>query len=72
MSGLEHLGLVMVQEPRPAMPNLREVEAARNTTNVDVNQQLLIESAGDDSLSDVQLHNVHLPQARQDGSVGEE
>jgi len=48
------------------VPTLRETEAARNTSDVDVDQQLLIESAGCDSLPDVPfpdvpLHDVPLP-----------
>jgi len=31
------------QKPRPAVPTLREAEAAGNTSGVDVDQQLLIE-----------------------------
>ena len=79
------------------MPTLREAESAGNTLDVDVNQQLLIESASGDSLSDVPLPDVPLPlvplpdvplpdvpfpdvtltdgplpEARPDGSVGEE
>jgi hypothetical protein len=42
LSGLEQLGLVMLQNPRPAVPTLREAEVAGNTSDVDVNQQLLI------------------------------
>jgi hypothetical protein len=61
LSGLEHLGLVTPQKPRPAVPTLREAEAAGNTSDVDVNQQLLIEWAGGDSLSDVPLPDVPLP-----------
>jgi len=72
LSGLEHLGLVKPQKPRPAVPTQREAEAARNTSDVDVDQQLLIESAGGDSLPDVPLPDVPLPEARPDGSVGEE
>jgi len=67
LSGLERLGLVMPQEPRPVVPTQREAEAAGNTSDVDVDQQLLIESAGGDSLPDVPL-----PEARPDGLVGEE
>jgi hypothetical protein len=78
---------VMPQKPRPAVPTQREGEAARNTSDVDVDQQLLIESAGGDSLPDiplpdvslpdiplldVTLPDVHLPEACPDGSVGEE
>jgi len=77
LSGLEHLGLVTPQKRCPAVPTLREAEVARNTSDVDVDQQLLIESAGGDSLPDVPLPNVHLPnvpfpEARPDGLVGEE
>jgi len=74
------------------VPTLQEAEAARHTSDVDVNQQLLIESPSGDSLSDVPrpdiplpdvhlpdfpipdvpFHNVPLPEAGQDGSVGEE
>jgi len=60
LSALQHLGLVTPQKPRPAVPTLRESEAAGNTSDVDVNQQLLIESAGDDSLSDVPLPDIPL------------
>jgi len=76
LRGLEHLGLVTPQKPRPAVPTLREAEVAGNTSDVDVDvdvdQQLQIESAGGDSLPDVPLPNVPLPEARPDGSVGEE
>jgi hypothetical protein len=72
LSGLEHLGLVMPQKPRPAVPTQREAEAAGHTSDVDVDQQLLIESAGGDSLPDVPHPDVPLPKARPDGSVGEE
>jgi len=36
LSGLEHLGLVTPQKPCPAVPTLREAEAARNISDVDV------------------------------------
>ena len=65
-------GACDVAKPRPAVPNLREVEAAGNTSDVDVDQQPLSESLGGDSLPDVPLANVPLPGARPDGSVGEE
>jgi len=67
LSGLEFLGLVPPQKPHPAVPTLQEAEAAGNTSYVDVDQQLLCESAGGDS-----LHNVPLTKARLDRSVGEE
>jgi len=66
------MGLLMPQKPRPAVPTLREAEAARNASDVDVDQQLLGESAGGDSLPDVPHPDAPLPEARPDGSVGEE
>jgi len=72
LSGMEHLGLMTPQKPRPAVPTQREAEAAGNTLDVDVDQKLLSESAGGDSLPDVPLPNVSFLEARPDGSVGEE
>jgi hypothetical protein len=72
LSGLEHLGLVTPQKPRPAVPTQREAEAAANTSDVDVDQQLLTESEGGDSLPDVPLPDVPHPEAGPDGSVGDE
>ena len=43
------------------VPTLREAKAAGNTSDVDVDQQLPIESAGGDSLPDVPLPDVPLP-----------
>ena len=43
------------------MPTLREAEAARNTSDVDVDQQLLGESAGGNSLPEIPLPDVPLP-----------
>jgi len=40
---------------------MSEAEEAGNTSDVDVDQQLLIESAGGNSLPDVPLRHVHLP-----------
>jgi len=59
------------------VPTLREAEAAGNSSDVDVDEQPLGESAGGDSLPHVPLPNVPvpnvpLPVARSDGSVGEE
>ena len=86
-SGVQFMGLVTPQEPRPAARTLREAEAAGNSSDVNVDQQLLGESAVGDSLPDVPLPdvplpdvalpnvplpNVPLPEARPDGSVGEE
>jgi len=61
LSGLEFLGLVTSQKPRPAAPTLQEAHAAGITSDVDVDQQLLGESAGGDSLPDVPLPDVPLP-----------
>jgi len=81
LSGLQHLGLVTPQRPLTAVPTQREAEAAAKTSDVDVYQQLLIESAGGDSvpdiphadvpLPDVPLPDVPLPESCPDGSVGE-
>jgi len=67
LSGQEDLGLVTPQKPRPVVPSLQEAEAAGNTSDVDVDQQLLGKSAGGNSLPDVPL-----PEVRTDGSVGED
>ena len=58
---MEFLGLVKPQKPRPAAPTLREAEAAGNTSDVDVEQQLLGESPGGNRLPDVTLPDVPLP-----------
>ena len=55
------LGFVTPQKPRPVAPTLPEAEAAGNTSDVDVDQQLPGESAGGDSLPDVPLPDVPLP-----------
>jgi len=70
------------QKPHTAVPTWKEAEAAVNTSCVDVNQQLLIESAGGNSLPNVLLPDVPLPdvplpdfpgpELRPHGSVGEE
>jgi len=52
---------VTPQKRRPAAPTLREAEAAGNTSDVDLEQQLLGESAGGDSLPDVPFPDVPLP-----------
>jgi hypothetical protein len=71
ISGLEYLGRLTPQTPRPAVPTQREAEAAGNTLDMDVDQQLLFDSAGGDSLPDVPLPDDPPPEARPDGSVGE-
>jgi hypothetical protein len=60
LSGLEYLGFVMLQKPRPAVPTVQEAEAAGNTSDVDVDQLLLIELAGGGGLPDVPLPDVPL------------
>jgi len=64
------------------VPTLREPVAAGNTSDVNVDQQLLFESAGVDCLSDVPvpdvplhllpLPDVPLPEAWMDGTVWEQ
>jgi len=64
------------------VPTLRQAEAVGNSLDVDVDQQLLIKSAGGDSLPNVPLPYVRLPdvplpdvtlfQAHWAGMVGEE
>jgi len=81
-SGLEDSGLVTPQKPPPAVPSPRGAEAARITSEVDVDQQLLGDVAGGESLPDIPLPDVPLsdvplpyaplPEARLDGPVGEE
>jgi hypothetical protein len=85
--GLDHLGHIMPQKPRPVVPTLRDAEVAVNTLDVDVDQKLRIEWAGGTSIPDVPLPglplpdvplpnvplpNVPLPEAHPDGSFGEE
>jgi hypothetical protein len=59
---VEFLGVFIQQKPRPAVPHQREAEAARNTSDVDVEKQLLGESAGVDGLADGPLPDVPLPE----------
>jgi len=63
---------VTSQKPRQAAPTLGAAEAAGNTSDVDVDQQLLSTSAGGDSLPNVPLPDVPLPEARQDVFLGAE
>jgi len=82
LTGLEFLRLVTPQKARPVAPTLLEAEAAGNTPDVEVEQQLLNKSVGGDSLPDVPLPDVPLPDVplphvtipapRPDGSVGAE
>jgi len=59
--GLEHLGLVTPQKPSLAVLTLGQAEGAGNTSDVNEDQQLLIELAGGDRHSDVALPDVPLP-----------
>jgi hypothetical protein len=61
LSRLEFLVLVTPQKPRPVGPTLREADAAGNTSDVDVEQQRIGESAYFDCLPDVPLPDVPLP-----------
>jgi len=77
LSGLEFLGFVSPLRIYPMVPTQQEAEAAGNTSDVDVDQQLLRESAVGDSvpvvpLPDVAILDVHLSETRPDSSVGED
>jgi len=61
LCGLEFSWIVTPQNHRPAVPTLREAGAAGNTSDEDVDQQLLAGLAGGHSLADVPLHHVPLP-----------
>jgi hypothetical protein len=54
-------GACNTAEPLPALSSLRQAEAAMNTSDVDVDLQLLGESAGGDSVPDVPFPHVPLP-----------
>jgi len=77
----------MPQMPPPEAPTLREAEAAGSISDGDVDQQLLGESTGGDSLPDIRLldvtppnvplpdvplPDVSLPEVHPDGLVSEE
>jgi len=77
LGGQELLGLLMAQKHRPVAPPLRDAEAEGNTSDVNMNQHLLSQSAGGDCLPDVLLPDILLAdvphlQACPEGSVGEE
>ena len=67
LGGRELMRLVTPQKPCRAVPTLQEAEAAGKTSDVDVDQQLLGEMAGDNTLP-----NVHLPVAHPDDSGGKD
>jgi hypothetical protein len=54
----------MLQKPLPPVQILQEGEAAGNTSDVDVDQQLLSESVGRVSLPDVPCPNGSHPNVR--------
>jgi len=60
------LGAWDAATPRPAVPTLREAEAAGNTSDVVVDQQQLGESACGVSLPDVLLPDAPLPEVLPD------
>ena len=60
-----------LQNLGPAAPKLQKAEEPRNTSDVDVDQQLLGNSAGVERLPTVPLPDVHLPEACPESSVGE-
>jgi hypothetical protein len=67
----------MPHTPRLEVPSLRDAEAAGNTSDVDMDQHLLSESAGgdslhDDPLPDVPQPDVPHPEACPEASVGKE
>jgi hypothetical protein len=62
----------MPHTPCPVVPILRDADAARRTSDVDVAQQLLGESAGGISLTNVGPVYAPLPEAPQDGTTGKE
>jgi len=66
LSRLEHFGLLTLPKPRLVGPNRGEADAARSTSDVDVEQQLLGKSAGGNSLPDLLLFEEHT-----DGLVSE-
>ena len=61
LSGLVFQRLVTPEYPRPAAPTLQEAEAARNSWDVGVVQQLPGQSAGSDSSPDVPIPDVPRP-----------
>jgi len=59
--GLDLFGIVTPHKPCPAAPTLQEDETAGNTSDVDVEQQLLGELACGDSLPNAPLPHLPLP-----------
>jgi hypothetical protein len=71
LNGLDNLVFVKRQKPRPAVPTLHEAEAARITSDVDVDQQLFSNTERGISLQDVCLPDDTDPDAHY-GLVREE
>jgi len=63
---------VTPHNPHPAEPTLGEAKAIGNTSDVDVDQQLLSELASGNSFPDIPLTDIHLSKVYLDGSVSEE
>jgi len=72
LGGLDHLALVTPQKPRWAVPTVREDETSRTSSDVDVDQQLVDETADANNLPDVRLTDAPPSEARMDGCIGEE
>jgi hypothetical protein len=77
LSRLEDLGLVTSQNPRLVVPQLGEAEDNRNTSDVDVDQQLLGEFTRGHNFPNVPppeipLSDVSRAEVRSDGSIVEE
>ena len=72
LGGLEFLLIVTLLKARREVPTLRKAEAARNTSDVEVDQQLLGLSAGCERVPYVTLTNVPHPGTSPDGSVRKE
>jgi hypothetical protein len=72
LSALEILWPVTPRTPRTAVPTLCGAVAARNSVDVDVDQQLGGELTGDNSLPSVPLPNITVLEARPGYKVGGE
>jgi hypothetical protein len=64
------VGHMTLRQHHPAMPTPAEAETAGNTLGVDVDQQLLNDSAGGDNFTKVSLPKVNRSDTCPDASVG--
>jgi hypothetical protein len=64
LSWLEFLGLLTSEKPRTVASTLREADTAGNTSDHYVEQQLLDESVGGESLPDCPVPDVPVPDVR--------